>query len=149
PQKFYAVSAASAEFHDDDLLLQRAPSDGSVTITRLSERLGTLVVAGPRARNVLQQVTRSDLSNALFPWLTGRWIEIGSAQVLALRINFVGELGWELHAPVEYLPSVYESVLRAGAAHDMQHFGVYAMDSLRIDKCYRAWKWDLDSGYSP
>ncbi|MBV8805920.1 MAG: GcvT family protein, partial [Sinobacteraceae bacterium] len=149
PARFYAVSAAIAEHHDDDLLQRHVPDDGSVRIDRLSERYGTLIVAGPRARDVLTQVTRADLSNRGFPWLTGRWIEIGSARVLALRVNYVGELGWELHTPVEYLPGIYEAVLRTGADAGIQPFGMYAMDSLRIDKCYRAWKSDLESGCSP
>ena len=148
-QKFYAVAAASAEFHDDDVLMSSAPADGSVRITRLSEQFGTLILAGPRARDVLRQVTQADLSNAGFPWLCARWIEIGESRVLALRINYVGELGWELHALTESLPGIYESLVRAGAAHGLKHFGLYAMDSLRIDKCYRGWKTDLESGYSP
>jgi dimethylglycine dehydrogenase len=149
PDRFYAVSAAIAEFHDDDLLTQQVPSDGSVRITRLSQEFGTLVLAGPRARDVLTQVTRSDLSNEGFPWLSARQIEIGSARVLALRVNYVGELGWELHAPSEYLPGIYEALLQAGQTHGLKHFGMYAMDSLRIDKCYRGWKSDLDTGFSP
>jgi dimethylglycine dehydrogenase len=149
PQKFYAVSAASAELHDADLFMRRLPADGSVNISRLSERFGTLVIVGPRARDVLRQVTRADLSNAAFPWLTARWIEIGTAQVLALRINSAGELGWELHVANEYLSSVYETLLRAGEPHGLRHFGLYALDSLRMDKCYRQWKIDLDSSCSP
>ncbi len=149
PQSFFAVSAASAEYHDADLLRQRAPRDGSARITPLTERYGTLIVAGPLARDLLREVTRADLSNAAFPWLSGRWVEIGSAQVLALRVNYVGELGWELHVPVEYLPGVYAALVRAGTAHRMVHFGTYAMDSMRIDKCYRGWKSELDSGVSP
>jgi dimethylglycine dehydrogenase len=148
-QKFYAVSAASAELHDDDLLLHAAPTDGSVTISRLTEQYGTLVLAGPRARDVLSQVTRADLSSAAFPWLAARWIEIGAAQMLAMRISYTGELGWELHGPVEYLAGVYEALLQAGEQHGMRHFGLYALDSLRIDKCYRGWKSDFDSGCSP
>jgi dimethylglycine dehydrogenase len=149
PQKFYAIAAAAAECHDDDLLTRALPVDGSVRIERLSERLGTLVLAGPRARDVLGRMTRADLSNKAFPWLMAKTIEIGSAQVLALRVNYVGELGWELHAPTEYLLGIHEAAIRAGVEHGMRPFGLYAMDSLRIDKCYRGWKSDLESGYSP
>lgn len=149
PQTFYAVSAAIAEHHDDDVLTRAAPKDGSVHIERLSERWGSLVLAGPRARQVLSQVTRSDLSNEAFPWLTARYMEIGSAEVLALRVNYVGELGWELHVATEYLAGVYRAVIQAGEAHGLTPFGMYAMDSLRIDKCYRGWKSDLETGYSP
>ena len=149
PQSFYAVSAAIAEHHDDDVLTRGLPKDGSVQVERLSERLGTLVLAGPRSRDVLSQVTKSDLSNRVFPWLTAQRIEIGPAQLLALRVNYVGELGWELHVGTEYHAGVYRALVEAGQEHGLAHFGMYAMDSLRIDKCYRGWKSDLESGYSP
>jgi len=149
PQSFYAVSAAIAEHHDDDVLTRGLPQDGSVRVERLSERLGTLVLAGPRSRDVLSRVTQSDLSNRAFPWLTAQRIEIGPAQLLALRVNYVGELGWELHVGTEYQEGVYRALLEAGREHGLTHFGMYAMDSLRIDKCYRGWKSDLESGYSP
>ncbi len=149
PQEFYAISAAAAEFHDDDVLTRALPVDGSVHIERVSERLGTIVLAGPRARDVLGRMTRADLSNKAFPWLSAKTIEIGSAQVMALRVNYVGELGWELHAPTEFLAGIYEEATRAGVEYGVKPFGMYAMDSLRIDKCYRGWKSDLESGYSP
>jgi dimethylglycine dehydrogenase len=120
-----------------------------VHIETLSAKLSTLVLAGPRSRDVLSQITKANLSNDAFPWLSARWIEVGCAHVLALRVNFVGELGWELHVPTEYLSGIYQAILTAGAAHQLRHFGMYAMDSLRMDKCYRGWKSDLDSGYSP
>ena len=110
---------------------------------------GTLIVAGPRARQVLQPITDADVSNSAFPWLSARSISIGSIRAWALRINYAGELGWELHIPTEHMRDVYERLLRVGAAHDLRHFGLYALDSLRIDKCYRGWKSDLESGYSP
>lgn len=148
PQTFYALSAASAEHHDDDVLSLALPEDGSVRIERLSERFGTLVLSGPRSRAVLSQITRTDLSNSAFPWLSAQTIEIGSAEVLALRVSYAGELGWELHVPTEHLAGVYEAVVRAGAPHGLRHFGLYALDSLRIDKCFRSWKLDLETGYS-
>jgi dimethylglycine dehydrogenase len=149
PSRFYLVSAALAEHHDDDLLRSALPGDGGVQIESFSERLGTLVLAGPFAREVLSGVTRADLSNAAFPWLSAARIEVGPADVWALRVTYVGELGWELHAPVEYLAGLHRSLMQAGEAHGLRHFGLYAMDSLRIDKCYRGWKSDLDGGCSP
>ena len=149
PHTFYAVSAAAAERHDFDLLGSALPADGSVHIEPLAESLGTLVIAGPRAREVLQQLTTADLTNPAFPWLSARRIELGPAPVLALRVNYVGELGWELHVPSENLAGVYDALSAAGASHGLAHFGLYAMDSLRIDKCYRGWKSDLETGYSP
>lgn len=149
PDRFYLIAAAAAEWHDDDVLTAALPTDGSVKLERLSDKLGTLIVAGPRARDLLAQVTKTDLSNAAFPWLTSQEIQIGPANVLALRVNYVGELGWELHAPIAALPELYQTAWRAGEEYDVRDFGMYAMDSLRLDKCYRGWKSDLEIGYTP
>lgn len=147
--RFYAVSAASAEYHDEDLLAGQFPRDGSVTVTNLTSAYGTLVIAGPHAREVLAKITDADLSNEEFPWLSGRRMEIGTATVLALRINYVGELGWELHTPVEHMPALYDSLVTAGRDHELAHVGLYAIDSLRIEKGYPGWKSDLDTSVSP
>ena len=108
-----------------------------------------MILAGPRARDVLGQVTDADLSNQAFPWLSAREIEIGFTKLLALRINYVGELGWELHVPVEGLVPVYDAVVAADAQHGIKDFGMYALDSLRLEKCYRAWKVDMTHEYTP
>ena len=146
---FYIISAAIAATHDMDLLRQGLTADSAITVKDVTADFGTLIVAGPRARDVLAQVTKADLSNAGFPWLTAQYIETVSGRCLAMRVNYVGELGWELHAPVEQLPSLYAAIWAAGAAYDIRDFGLYAMDSLRVDKCYRGWKSDLESGYTP
>ena len=117
PQGFYAMSAAAAEWHDEDVLSQSLPTDGSVRIQRLTESADALVLAGARARAVLSQVTTADLSNDAFPWLSARAIDAAGAKVLALRVSYAGELGWELHADNEDMPRLYEAVLAAGAAH--------------------------------
>ena len=147
--RFYLASAGAAEWHDLDLLNRYLPTDGSVRITNVTGRYGTLILSGPKARAVLSQVTESDLSNAVFPWLSAREIEIGFARMLALRVSYVGELGWELHAPVEALRAVYDALWAAGQAHGIRDFGMYAMDSLRLEKCYRGWKGDLTHEYTP
>jgi dimethylglycine dehydrogenase len=147
--RFYLCSAASAEWHDADLLEASLPGDGSVQLEEISARWGTLVLAGPRARDVLGALTDADLSSPAFLWLSAPPLTIGSAPVLALRINYVGELGWELHVPVEHLAALYDALHRAGAPHGLRDFGIYAVDSLRLDKCYRGWKTDLETGYSP
>jgi len=149
PDSFYAMSAAAAEWHDEDVLSRSVPSDGSVRIQRLTESADALVLTGPRARAVLSQITAADLSNNAFPWLSARAIAIDGARVLALRVSYAGEPGWELHADNEHMPRLYETVLAAGAGHALRHFGLYALDSLRIDKCYRGWKSDFDSTMSP
>ena len=145
--RFYLCSAASAECHDDDVL--RADLPPGVTLDSVSAEIGTLVLAGPRARDVLAKLTEADLSNAAFPWLGVREIEVAGVRLMALRVNYVGELGWELHAPMRDLPALYDALWEAGDAHGLRDFGIYAVDSLRLDKCYRGWKTDLESGYTP
>jgi len=147
--RFYLCCAASAEAHDDDVLRAALPGDGSVVLQSVTARLGTLVLAGPRARAVLAAVCNDDLSNAGFPWLSVREITVAGVTLMALRVNYVGELGWELHAPMPALPRLYDALWQAGLAHGIADFGIYAVDSLRLDKCYRGWKSDLESGYSP
>lgn len=148
-QEFLLISAAAAEWHDLDLLNHHLPGDGSVRIEPVSARIGTLVLAGPKARDVLAQVTEADLSNTGFPWMSLREIEIGYAKVLAMRVNYVGELGWELHAPTEHLVALYQALWAAGEAQGIRDFGAYAMDSLRLEKCYRSWKGDITCEYTP
>ena len=145
---FYLISSGAAERYDHDLLLQRLPDDGSVSVENVTMRFGVLVVAGPRAREVLARVTDADLSGGAFPWLTGQHIHVGLAPVRAMRINFVGDLGWELHHPVEYQLHVFDALLEAGAESGMGLCGMRAMDSLRIEKSYRMWGQDLTREYS-
>jgi len=147
--RFYLLSAAAAEWHDIDWIRKHLPKDGAVRIDNLSARLGTLILAGPQAREVLAQATEADLSNAAFPWLSAREIEIGYGRGWALRVNYVGELGWELHLPMEQLAPAYDLLWEAGQAQGMRDFGMYAMDSLRIEKGYRGWKSDMTHEYTP
>ena len=146
--RFYLISAAAGEWHDEDWLRQRLPDDGSVTLNCRHGRRGTLVLAGPRSRDVLSRVTDADLSNEAFPWLTAQRIEIGTAKMLALRVNYVGELGWELHVNAEDMVATYEALWQAGEPHGIRDFGMYAMESLRLDKGYRGWKSDLGTEYT-
>lgn len=99
--------------------------------------MGVLVVAGPRSRELLQALTDTDLDSANFKWLTGQSINIGYAQVDALRVNFVGELGWELHHPIEMQNYIFDELFRVGARFDLKPFGIRAMDSMRLEKSYR------------
>ena len=149
PERFLVLSAAVAERHDLDWLRRHAPADGSVTIDEVTARWGVLILAGPRARDVLGRITDADLSNAAFPWLSARAIQVGSAPVRALRINYVGELGWELHHPVEYQVALYEALRGAGEDLGLADFGLRAMDSLRLEKAYRAWGADINTEVTP
>ncbi|MBS0612580.1 MAG: GcvT family protein [Proteobacteria bacterium] len=147
---FWLISAAAGELHDEHWLRSHLPAAGaSIRLENVSARYGTLIVVGPRSRELLSRLTPADLSNAAFPWLSMRAIDMGFTQAIALRVNYVGELGWELHLPVEHLLSVYDLVQEAGQPLGLADFGLYAMDSLRLEKGYRSWKADLTTEYTP
>jgi dimethylglycine dehydrogenase len=111
---------------------------------------GCFVVAGPRSRDVLSKLVDVPLDNASFPWLTGRTIEVGLAvDVHALRVNFVGALGWELHFPIEYAHHLFDSLFAAGHEFGIGMVGMRAMESLRLEKSYRMWGSDLTRDYTP
>jgi dimethylglycine dehydrogenase len=146
---YWLLTTAAGERHDADWLHEHLPGSATVRIANLSADYGTLVVVGPRSRDVLARVTSAPLDNQAFPWLGVRSIEVAGVPVVAMRVNYVGELGWELHVPMPRLLAVYERVWEAGQAHDIADFGLYAMDSARLEKCYRGWKGDLTREYTP
>jgi dimethylglycine dehydrogenase len=124
--------------------------DGSVGLANVTTRRATFVVAGPRSRDVLSRLTDVPLDNQNFPWLSGQAIEIGMAvDVYALRVNFIGELGWELHLPIEYANGLFEALFAAGRDFGIGMVGMRAMESLRIEKSYRMWGSDLTRDYTP
>ena len=148
PESFYLVSSGAAERYDHDYLAKALPGGGAARLENITGRHGVLVLAGPRSREVLQRLTDTDLSNEAFPWLTGRQIRVGMAPVRALRVNFVGELGWELHHPIEYQTGLYDALMAAGAAFGIGSVGMRAMESLRVEKSYRMWGMDLTTEYT-
>ena len=147
PERFYMVSAGAAERHDNDYLVKSLPETG-VRLDKVTSRYGVLVVAGPNSRDLLAKVTDADLSTEAFPWLTGRFINIGASKVRAMRVNFVGELGWELHHPIETQNYIFDLLIDAGRTFDLKPFGIRAMDSLRFEKSYRMWGTELSIEYS-
>lgn len=147
---FFMITAAAAKWHDMQWLQEHLPGEShDIEISDVTETLGTLVLAGPKSRDILQTLTNADLSNTGFPWLSYQHLQLLEASVLAMRVNYVGELGWELHVPVAHQQALYDALMEAGAAHQLQDFGIYAMESMRLEKCYRAWKLELDHEYSP
>jgi len=124
------------------------PRDGSVQFTPLTGAVGVLVLAGPKARALLSRVTPADLSNRAFHWLTARNIVVASAPVNAMRVNFVGELGWELHHPMEYQNHIFDALFEAGEDLGLAPFGIRAMDSMRMEKSYRLVGTELSIEYS-
>ncbi len=142
--RFYVLSAAVAELHDLDQLRFRLEAREKVTIEDVTDRYGVLVLAGPKSRALLAGLTSSDLGNASFPWLTGKEIEAaGIRDVKALRVNYVGELGWELHVPMAQMAKLYDALMAAGKPSGLRLFGTYAMNSLRMEKAYRGWGSEL------
>ncbi len=148
PQSYYLVSAGALESHDHDYLIKALPADGSVKFERLTTAMGVLVLAGPRARDVLAKVTRTDLSNEAFPWLTGKRISIGAAPCDALRVNFIGELGWEFHHPIEMQNYIFDKLMEAGAEFDIKPFGIRAMTSMALEKSYKLIPRELSVEYN-
>jgi dimethylglycine dehydrogenase len=148
PDLFYFISAAAAEHHDLDLLQRRAGQHGSVSVRNVTGAWGTLVLAGPSARSLLSEITETNLSNEAFPWFTGQEIDVAGTRVRALRVNFVGELGWELHHPIGTQVTLYDALMEAGREFGIRQCGLRAMDSLRLEKMYRGWRTELSPEFS-
>ena len=141
---FYILSAATAE-ELDYWQLKNAVQDGEdVTVTNVTMDRGTLVLSGPRARDVLAKLTDTDLGNANFRWLSAQTISAGGVDdIRALRVSYVGELGWELHCPMADMPALFDALMDAGEEYGIGLFGSYAMNSLRMEKAYRGWGSEL------
>jgi len=135
--RFYLVSAGALETHDHDSLRKLLPEDGSVRLDKVTTQYGVLVLAGPRAREVLEKVADIDVSNAAFPWLTARQLSVGAAGCFTMRVNFVGELGYEFHHPIEMQNYIFDHLMAAGAEFGIKPYGIRAMDSLRLEKSYK------------
>lgn len=147
--KFYIVTGTGFRTHDFGWIADHIPSDAKVSFTDVTEEWGTLSLMGPRARDVLSQVAKADVSNGVFPFAQVRDIEIAGTIVRALRITYVGELGWELHVPIAVIGEVFDVLMAAGAAHGIKPIGYRALESLRLEKGYRAWGSDITPNDTP
>ena len=145
---FYLVSAGAWQRMDHDYIRRYLPKDGSVQFTNLTGAIGVLVLAGPKARHIMQKVSRADFSNEAFRWLTAQNVVVGFAPVNAMRVNYVGELGWELHHPIEYQNHIFDALFAAGEEFGLKPFGIRAMDSMRYEKSYRMVGTELSIEYS-
>lgn len=146
---YYVVSAAATELHDYDWIARHVPDDGSVTLTNTSSSVGVLTLAGPRSRDLLQALTVCDCSNKAFRFFRCKTIRIGMAPIRVLRLSFVGELGYELHMPMEYQRYVYDLVMKEGAQYDIVDWGYRALESMRLEKAYRLWGADMSADWTP
>jgi 4-methylaminobutanoate oxidase (formaldehyde-forming) len=149
PDRFYVVTGTGFATHDFDWIARNIPDGLDAQLLDVTSANAVLSLFGPKARDVLGEVTADDLGNAAFPFATCRQITVAGAPVTALRVTYVGEPGWELHLPVEFALTVYDALMEAGRAHGIANAGYRAIESLRLEKGYRAWGSDIGPDYSP
>jgi len=140
---YYVLSSTASEIRDLDWFIHNRKTEDDVKIKNVTQDYGVLVLAGPNSRKVLSQLTSQNLNNNDFPWLKGKEILINKIPVRALRVNYVGELGWELHHPMKQMESLYDTIYEAGKKEKIINFGTYAVNSLRMEKAYRGWGSEL------
>jgi len=149
PDEFLIVSSSSQTERDQDFITKRIPPDKHATLFDVTSGYAVYGVMGPRSRELLSRLSRSDLTDAAFPFATSRLIELGYSTVRATRITYVGELGWELYVPTEFAVGVYEDLMAAGEDLGVVNAGYYAIDSMRLEKAYRAYGRELTPEYNP
>ncbi|MEW2918827.1 MULTISPECIES: GcvT family protein [Ruegeria] len=137
--EFVMITAATAQWHDRDILVNAMPA--GVSVEDVTTTRDTLIVTGPKSRDILSGLSDADLTTG---WLTHQAATVAGQPAYLIRVSFAGELGWEVHALNEHMPAIYDAIIDAGA----KPFGMYALNSLRIEKGYRAWKGDLSTDYS-
>jgi glycine cleavage system aminomethyltransferase T/glycine/D-amino acid oxidase-like deaminating enzyme len=147
--RFLMITGTAVGQHDLGWLRRHLPSDGSVLINDLTSGRVCFALWGPRARDILASVTRDDISDAGFPYLTAQAITVGSVPVYALRVTYVGELGWELYAHTEFGLALWQTLWDAGRPHGLIAAGYRAIDALRIEKGYRVWSSDITPDETP
>ena len=143
--EFLVITAAGTTARDFSWLKRHIPNEAHCIATDVTSGEATIAVMGPKSRDLLQQLTPDDLSNAAFPFATFKTLEFGLAHVRAHRITYVGELGWELYAPADMARHVFDSVLAAGAGHGLRLAGMHALDSCRMEKAYRHYGHDIST----
>jgi 4-methylaminobutanoate oxidase (formaldehyde-forming) len=147
--EFYVVTGTGFATHDFDWIQRNIPAGANAQLLDVTSAWSVLSLMGPNARTILQQVTSADVSSEAFPFGTMQTIGIAGCPVRALRITYMGELGWELHLPVEYAPKVYDTLMAVGAAHGLVNAGYRAIESCRLEKGYRAWGSDIGPDHTP
>ncbi len=142
---FFLITAATAQWHDFEWLQKHRPDNAAFTIDDVTEGFSCQILSGPNSRAILADVTDADLSKG---WLTHQSCQIAGRWCQLVRVSFAGELGWEIHTKIEDTPVIFDAVWAAGQKHGLKPFGMEALDSLRIEKGYRAWKGDLSTDYT-
>jgi len=147
--EYYIVTGTGFATHDFDWISRSIPDGLDARLIDVTSSNAVLSVMGPRSRDVIQSLTEHDMSNAGFPFGRIKRIAIAGAPLLALRVTYVGELGWELHIPVEFAANVYDALMAAGKPHGIANAGYRAIESLRLEKGYRAWGADIGPDHTP
>ncbi|MDX1512749.1 MAG: FAD-dependent oxidoreductase [Gammaproteobacteria bacterium] len=146
---FYVLSGAVAQLHDLDWMTQHVEEGEEVSIDDVTMDYGCLVLAGPKSRDVLSRLTNADLGNEAFPWMQAREVSVAGVEVRALRVSYVGELGWELHHPMDEMEKLYGALMEAGGEVGIADFGLYAVNAMRMEKGYKAWGSELTTEITP
>ena len=148
-ETFFIVTAGATEIRDFDWFSRHIPEDSNVVLTNVSSAYAMLGVMGPKSRDLLSTLTNADLSNDAFPFASAQEIDFAYARPLALRMSYVGELGWELYIPSEFAPGVFDALLTEGEKFGLRPVGLHALDSLRLEKGYRHWGSDITPDDTP
>jgi len=146
---FYMVTGSGFGVHDSEWLLSKFPTDGTIHLIEVTSGKAVINVVGPKSRDLLSKISETDVSGEAIPFATAREIIIGAAPVLASRIGYVGELGFELHIPSEFAIHVYKELWQAGQEMGIANVGYRAIESLRMEKGYLYWSTDISPDYSP
>ena len=149
PERFFIITGSAFGTHDLDWIRRHLPADGSAVARDVTTTFGCIGLWGPQARTILEKISGDDVSNAGFPYMTGRTISVAGIRVRALRVTYVGELGWELYMPAEQGPIVWDSLWEAGRPSGLRPVGYRAVESLRLEKGYRYWSADITPEYTP
>ena len=147
--RFQIVTGTAVGNHDIAWIRRHLPDDGSVDVRDITSARACIGIWGPRARDILAGVTKDDVSNDAFPYLTARDIAVGHVPLLALRVTYVGELGWELYPPAEYGAALWDTLWAAGQSYGLVAAGYRAIEALRLEKGYRAWSSDITPDETP
>lgn len=147
--EYYIVTGTGFATHDFNWISRNIPEGMNAQLVDVTSSNAVLSLFGPKAREILEQCTRDDVSHDNFAFGQARTIGIAGCPVLALRITYVGELGWELHLPTEYALTVFNALHDAGAPHGLRNAGYRAIETLRLEKGYRAWSSDIGPDHTP
>lgn len=147
--RFRIITGTAFGEHDRSWIRLNMPEDAEAEIVDVTSQYACLGLWGPRARDILARVTKSDVSNAAFPYMSAKKIAVGDVPTLAVRVTYVGELGWEIYCPMEYGARLWDELWEAGQEDGLVAAGYRAIDSMRLEKGYRYWSADISPDYTP